>query len=480
MKRKLALVLALSTCFFAACGGGNNSTSQGGTSGGGITPSGDDVYVTVIDAGMGSQWIQDLADAYYEETGITVECSADPDLITSVETKMGTSAEKDDIYFVTEAQKSWNKWTNRGMIASIDDVLASDKYGVPANERAVDSTVLELGKYGENDETFLLPYVYSMWGLVYNQAYLDKVDSYGEYVKGQWPNSMQGLIDLCTAVKNANLTNPRTQRTVSPFSCGLNVHYMDYIFFSLWEEQDPEGYQAYWDQNDKNAYQANLLNTPAVKSAMENIYGLIGATSETNSNLVSTTQNHLESQTSFVNGDCVFTFTGSWFQTEMKKIAEETGLTDYHFAAFPSAKNTTDSLSLINMPGEFFFIPSDAENVSGAKDFLAFCISEKGAAIMAKSLNQQCVYSTTQEVELSSFGKEVKNVMQNARHAYQFSSTSQVFLTSGLNLFIQETNPFTKMAKYKVTSADKIYEQCIAPEIAQHQSLWTLYMDSLN
>ena len=438
---------------------------------------GDAVYVKIMDAGLGGEWMEALATAYYEETGIVVEVSADPNLITSSETVMGApNSEKDDIYFVAQGNSNWLDWTNKNKIASLDDVLSSEKYGTPANGRARDENITKLGKYG--DSVYLLPYIYSNWGLIYNQGYLDKIDGYGEYVKGQWPTTMQGLIDLCVATKNANLTNPRTGKTVKPYSCGMTVYYMNYMFYTLWDELDSAGLTAYLDQNDKSAFNSTEFNSPEVKRVFEILFDLIGATSETESNMCAAAEDHLASQTNFVNGNCVFTFSGVWFETEMKKILNSVGMTDYHYGSYPVVNSESKNRLYMNMPGEFFFIPSDAENVWGAKDFLAFCMSEKGVAAAEKVLNMPLAFSTDEKIAFSSFGEEIRDVVEKSKKLYIYS-TNDVYRTGALALFKQDTNPLLKMSKYTVKSKSEIQSKCIDPEVSKHVELWTDYMKHL-
>lgn len=285
-------------------GGGNNNQASNRPNGGGSENTfeghkiGDAVYVKIMDAGLGGEWMNALATAYCEETGITVEVSPDPNLTTSSETVMGApNSQKDDIYFVAHGNSNWLDWTNKNKIAALDDVLSSDKYGTAAIDRARDENIAKMGKYG--DSVYLLPYIYSNWGLIYNQGYLDKIESYGEYTKGQWPATMQGLIDLCTATKAAKITNTRTGKTVKPFSCGMTVNYMRYMFYTLWDELDSEGLTSYLDQNDRSAFNSTEFNSPEVKQVFEILYDLIGATSETESNLCAASEDHLASQTNF-------------------------------------------------------------------------------------------------------------------------------------------------------------------------------------
>ena len=476
MKKLLSIFFAgiLGVTAFAMAG------CQGSRGPGGGGEIGEDVYITVVDAGFGSKWMEDIADAYYEETGITVNVASDPSLVTGVETKMGQNVEKDDIYFVAQGISNWLKWSSQGLMEPLDGVLTSDTYGTPAAERyrAGDDTLDQIGKFG--DTQYMLPYIYSMWGLVYNQNYLDRIDGYGAYTKGEFPDTMQGLIDLCTAVKEADLTNSRTGNTVSPFSAGLNVNYMDYIYFALWYERDPEGFTAYWNQNDRSGYDASEFDSAESLAAMEQLYDLIGATSETESNLVGARQNHTQAQDSFVNGDCVFTFSGSWFESETIDLIESVGLTDYHFSAFPSGISADDpALTKVNLPGEYFFIPSDAYNIDGAKDFLAFVLSEKGIAAMQRALSQQCVFTSETAVDLTDFGEDIRNVAENAVKVYSYSS-NDVYNSGALHLFIQTTNPFLNMARYGVKNKSDIRTQCITTEVTQHNSMWSEYIKNLD
>ena len=381
-------------------------------------------------------------------------------------------SEKEDMYFVGQQMNNWIKWTRNGLIASIDDVLSSDKYGVPASERVVDSSILDMGKI--DGSHYLTSYVYSSWGFVYNQSYLNRIDSYGEYTKGEWPETVQGLLDLCTAVNNAKIVNNRTKQTVKPFGCGFTVNYMNWLFNGLWYEIDPNGYNDYYNYNDqKGGFPTDKLVTPATIKAMQTVYDLIDPKSSSESNAVSWSQNHTESQQSFVNGDCVFAFTGSWFETEMKNILTEVGLTDYRFGAYPVYNEGDKTTLMMNLPGETFVIPSEAVNVDGAKDFLTFVLSEKGVAASSKKLGFPMIYSTDEDVALSSFGQEIAAVSEKANLAYVYSQ-NDVYRTGALELFLSEPKPILQIAKG--ASSRSAVEDLLRNEAVHHSGLWSEYM----
>ena len=447
--------------------------------GGDKTPAtevGDDVYVTIVESGVGSEWLDAVAAAYYEETGITVHVTPDDMIVSSIINTMNNSgSDKEDLYFLGQDVDRFVKWVNAGSIEPIDDVLDSDKYGTTARGRVVDDSVIEMGKF--DGRSYLTSYLYSEWGFVYNQNYLNQIDSYGEYEKGKWPETVKGLIDLCTATKNAGLVSKRTQNVVAPFSCGFAVNYTDWLFNAFWYELDSAGYESYYKYSDTSEYPSSLLDTPAVLSALETVYDVIGATSETESNAVSSSQDHTTSQTSFVNGDCVFTFTGSWFATEMRKVLSQVGLTDYRFGAYPVVKKGDKRVAMMNLPGETFFIPSEANNVVGAKDFLTFALSEKGVAAAERVLNYPMVFSTDEKVEYNEFGKEIVAAAENASLVVRGSNTD-VYRTTALNLFGDVNPVFTKMAEAKFKK-EEIRDKVILYEITRLSGVWKDQMKKL-
>ena len=96
------MLCAVLTLTFVACGG------NGGNSGGGNSAGGGDVYVKVIDKGLGTKWIENIASAYYEETGIKVHVSSDPELVSNLLTLMNNpGSEKEDLYFVGHTMNNW-------------------------------------------------------------------------------------------------------------------------------------------------------------------------------------------------------------------------------------------------------------------------------------------------------------------------------------------------------------------------------------
>ena len=149
-------------------------------------------------------------------------------------------------------------------------------------------------------------------------------------------------------------------------------------------------------------------------------------------------------------------------------------MTDYHFGAYPVYNAGDKTALMMNLPGETFFVPSDAVNVSGAKDFLAFVLSEKGVAVSEKALQFPMVYSTNEEVEFNSFGTEIMNLAAKSNLVYRFAKTD-VFRTGALELFDAGTSPFISMARNKMTK-ENIRHDVLQTEAVHHQRLWSEWM----
>ena len=74
-KRIISAVLAASALFtLAACGGGNGSA--GGSTKPGVKDNGT-INVMLLETGIGTDFLNEVADDFYNETGITVKVNSD-------------------------------------------------------------------------------------------------------------------------------------------------------------------------------------------------------------------------------------------------------------------------------------------------------------------------------------------------------------------------------------------------------------------
>ena len=87
-------------------------------------------------------------------------------------------------------------------------------------------------------------------------------------------------------------------------------------------------------------------------------------------------------------------------------------------------------------------------------------------------------YTTEKPIELNEFGKDIESMIEASDCFYKFSTTD-IYSTGALNLFMLETSPFYSMAKYEITSKDEIPVKIVQEEIKKHRLGWEDYMDKI-
>ena len=126
-------------------------------------------------------------------------------------------------------------------------------------------------------------------------------------------------------------------------------------------------------------------------------------------------KDHIAQQQNFLNGECVFCPSGSWFATEMKdSITKDTF--EFGFANMPLYNEAeTTRTTLINVPTENFFIPKNAENAELAVEFLKFVFTAENCVEIHKELGTplaiQYDFSDEDMASMDSFSQQVTNIV---------------------------------------------------------------------
>ena len=371
-------------------------------------------------------WIEEMADLYTAEVGTYIEVIPDSFLDEGLPSKINN--EPSDIYFTYNRSEQWVQWANTDKIVELDDVISDSGFR--------NSSVSELGKY--EGKRYTIPFAYSPTGFVYNKVLLDKIDSYGEYVKGQFPSTWQGLIDLCTATHNAQLTNSYGNKVV-PMAIGGGVNDFCYIFKALWGQIDEQGFKNYFSQNNPDTFVKDLLVNNSSISAMQAIKDLLGIDGVNNFENWKSKDN-LQAETAFCNGNAVFTVSGSWFVVEQAELLEDISKSelDYHFAPVPVMPNKQQT-TYINLPGEYFMITKSGINddFDEAKNFIKYLLREDNVKKIHSILQVPLAYNySSSGVELGEWGQELDNVAKTAVGLIGGSNT-KVFLSGALGYDMQ-------------------------------------------
>ena len=374
--------------------------------------------VTAIDKGLGTEWLKDAARAFNKGTGAKIGVKADEQLnerLASVVTTDSCS----DIYFSFSAELQWIEWALAENIVPLTEINDNLAY---RNEQYAKFGVYE-------DVRYIMPYVYSPTGFVYNEEYIKEIPAYGAFTTGTFPTTWQGLLDMCYSINN-NWTKTALGQKVVPMSWGASVDDMNYIFKGLWAQVDYEGFNNYYNQayrpSVKNDENKNLLVNDSTIQVLDSIASLLnpqknasGKYYPANSFSDSLGHSNRDAQQKFLNGLSVFCVSGSWFETEMKEQIEDEELSFYRFASAPIINEGDKETVYINAPSEYFMVPKNGKNRNHdlAKTFLRYMASESATRLFHASTGVPCslTYKTPTD-SLSAFARGVAEVTDRSAH----------------------------------------------------------------
>ena len=231
MKRLLAILLGLITCFSCVMATGCNDDDV----------SKETLVIEYYKAGYGQKWIDDLAKEYTNRTGqkvITIPREGDKG-VDSMATSFKSGTSETDLYFTKSPSfadiykgtaaaggKTYETW-----YADISDVYNATIEGenIAVKDKMFDAfeayyKMPEEGKYYDN-KYYFFPWVTGMMGIVINMDVWDTFASGKEF-----PRTTDEFLALCNELKGA-MTNseaslPETQRKgIAPFIYSLSNEY---------------------------------------------------------------------------------------------------------------------------------------------------------------------------------------------------------------------------------------------------------------
>ena len=384
--RLLAMLLIVTTVFgMAACGPGGRS--------------GDSIYISASLAGYRRQWLDGVAEKYTEETGVEVHIDWDSSLTTSYSETFKTGYNLSDIYYINiSGGSSEFVMYLKGQIVSLNDVFAKDNGTGKTIEESIEDGFEGAGVYNGNRFA-----IYTMAGydcLIYNPDILTRAGW-----NKPFPSTVDGLIEMFEAINKAELK--ATDGTeIKPFVY-TGVYSSISHMFDAFEAQygGVEEYNQFYHNSDKTGPNTANYSKKATEVAFQNMKKIMAVNTDGIPKYVlpgSAGMTHTEAQTAFLNGYAAVCTTGTWFETEMSQIIDAND--KYEIAPFPLAADEDGSYGaaenyLIDPDGEKtpenmykyigtsfagspFIVPSAAQNIEGAKDFLAFMLQEENIRYM--------------------------------------------------------------------------------------------------
>ena len=456
----LLITITLLGCGNNTGGGGN----QSGTKKRKQKESAGELYINLNKAGYGTSWIDDAIEGFEEEYNIKVYVSETPDLANELkrllDQKVANKSKNilvDDIYFAGLQPSDWLPWTEYGktVLQPLETLKCVEKLDP------------EIRKWGSRtvkgqEHLYALHPNIALETFVYNEEYLKKIPSNGEYNQGVWPTTWQGLLDLCEELV-VNMDSKIDGKKVYPYAIFLEADfepqklyetlfaqgnggkdYMDFFNFDINRETP--------NDDDKNIF-ANYSFADAMWALDEflNVDKMDGTSPIYYKNYQGGTagSGDVEAIKGFLQGEALFCWHGSFFETEAKYLIEAPTINkignNYAIGVVPAISgNEKDRTINLNWPHENIIVPNFAENVDNALLFLDYIYRDENLINIVKAMNAipgfEHTYTESEKASLSKWGKNVIEVYEKFSNKENYpngisfrNSTSRVYRGAVLN-----------------------------------------------
>ena len=335
------------------------------------------ISVAAIETAYGSEMWAKVAEAFTAETGIKVELTTDKNLEDVIGPSMQGGEYPDVIHLATGREKALTEQFIKGnMIADITDVLAMT---VPGEDAVVSDKIAGgftdtslTNPYGDG-KTYLAPMFYSPCGLFYNAGLLEEK---GWAVPTTW-DEMWELGDKAKAEGIALFTYPTTG-------------YFDAFLYALmYSVGGPEFFNA------ATNYEEGIWDTEEAKTCFDIIAKLATYTNPITP-AQANDQDFTQNQQLVLDNQAIFMPHGTWIVGEMAEAPRAEGF-KWGMTALPAVKAGGAGYSYTWF--EQAWIPSGAENVDAAKQFVAFLYSDVACEIFAAANAIQPVLGIADKLE---------------------------------------------------------------------------------
>lgn len=335
------------------------------------------ISVAAIETAYGSDMWKEVADAFTAETGIKVDLTTDKNLEDVIGPSMQGGEYPDVIHLATGREAGLTEqFIKDNNIADITDVLSMTVPG----ESAVVSDKIAGGftdtsltnPYGDG-KTYLAPMFYSPCGLFYNAGLLKEK---GWEVPTTW-DEMWELGDKAKAEGISLFTYPTTG-------------YFDaFTYALLYVVGGPEFFEK------ATHYEEGVWDTPEAKEYFDIVAKLATYTNPITP-AQANDQDFTQNQQLVLDNKAIFMPNGTWIVGEMAEAPRADGF-EWGMTALPATTAGGDRYSYTWF--EQAWIPSGAEHVDAAKQFVAFLYSDKACEIFAKAGAIQPVLGIADKLE---------------------------------------------------------------------------------
>ncbi|MDT0450132.1 N-acetylglucosamine/diacetylchitobiose ABC transporter substrate-binding protein [Streptomyces hesseae] len=322
--------------------------------------------VVIFDGGFGQQYAKD-AEAEYQKAfpKAQVKHSATQEIQTQLQPRFNGGTPPDLIDNSGAKQMDMGTLVAKKQLTDLNALLDAPSYDDPSKKvrDTLRPGVVEMGQFDSN-ETWVLYYAYTVYGVWYSKTNLAKLDA-------QYPETWDDMLKVCEAAKKKGIAG-WTYAGKYPY----------YLPFSLYPFIAKIGGVEVLKRIDN--LEPNAWKDPAVKAAFEAYYELYkkGYILQGTPGLT-----HIESQTAWNEGKALFLPNGSWVENESKKTTPA----DFRMAVgAPSGLDKSDKLpfgTLWASGGEPFIVPKNARNPQGGMELLRLMLGKKSSQNFIKSVS---------------------------------------------------------------------------------------------
>lgn len=354
---KLALTLSLSIATFGlvAC----SSDKAGGNSN-----DGDDeevtLHVAALESAYGSEVWEEIAENYEKlNDNITVDLTVEKNLEEVIRPEMQAGDYPDVFLLATDREEALTETViKENGVENISDVLTMDVPGedVKVEDKLLDGFTDTLATNPYNDgDMYLAPMFYSPAGLFYNESLLEEYD---------WdvPNTWDEMFALGDETEKED---------ISLFTYPI-AGYFDTLIGSM---LFASGKSEFFDS--AMTYEEGVWKSDEATQVFETIEKL---SDYTHPNTISNANpnDFTKNQQLILDNEAVFMPNGSWVVEEMEEAPREDGF-EWGMMPTPSFEDDGDRYAFTFF--EQMWIPSEAENIDAAKEFLAYMYSDEASDI---------------------------------------------------------------------------------------------------
>ena len=388
MKKILSLLLAgvMVMGLLAGCGGDTTTSQDPGTGESqGSEESGapaSDVTIQVAallsayEESYPGMW-QEVCDAFTAETGIQVELTVDRNIEDVIGPSMQGGDYPDVVHLAIGREAGLTEqFVNDQLLTDLTDVLSMT---IPGEDTTVGDKIIEgftdssaTNPYGDG-KTYLAPMFYSPCGLFYNAGLFEEK---GWEVPTTW-DEMWELGDIALEEGIYLFTYP-------------TAGYFDAFLYALMNVVGgPEFF------NSATTYEEGIWDTAEADALFEILDKLADYTNPITP-AQANDQDFTMNQQLVLDNEALFMPNGTWIVGEMAQAPRADGF-EWGMTALPALEEGGMGYSYTFL--EQAWIPSGAEHVDEAKQFIAFLYSDTAADIFAKGAAVQPIRGMTDQLE---------------------------------------------------------------------------------